>query len=114
MTDRGLPGRGHRSRRRLGRGRRYGWRWLSSLIWPRISPAGNVPSWTLTYVAPARIASTSSCHSPAAIPCADGPTTFAAVIVPVIVPDVELAGQLGRLPPPQMHADTPPPSPPSP
>jgi hypothetical protein len=59
------------------------------------------------YVTPARIARSSDARSPAVKPCAVGPTTSAAVIVPDTDPD-EFGGQAGLPPPPQKNTATPP------
>src|SRR5829696_9778929 len=54
-------------------------------IWLRTSPPGNLVLWTLAYVFPARSAAINSANSPAAMPCPAGPTTLAAVSVPLTV-----------------------------
>ena len=72
---------------------------------PRISPPGHASLWTLTYVAPLRIARSNSANSPARMPLSVGPMTSAATIVPVTVPAV--VGHAG-FPPPHRKAEIPP------
>ncbi len=62
--------------------------------------------WTLAYAIPARIARSTLARSPAAMPCAVGPTTSDATMVPVTVPLPY--GHAGLLPPPHRNTATPP------
>ncbi len=75
--------------------------------WPRISPPGNLAVCMLAYAALSRTASKAGARSPEWMPWVTGPVTFAAVIVPVMVPDVA-DGQAGWSPPPHRNIMTPP------
>ena len=61
----------------------------------------------MTYAAPLRIARRTAAKLPGSIPCAAGPTTSAATMVPLTVP-LGLAGHAGFPPPPQKKTMTPP------
>ena len=69
-----------------------------SLIWPRISPPGQVAVWMFAYAMPARIARRISPNCPAAMPWPVGPWMSAAVTSPSTVPSTFGQGS-GFVPP---------------
>src|SRR6266568_1602409 len=78
-----------------------------SSISPRSWPPVKFTEWRFTYPAPWRMARSALTKSPAVMPWEVGPVTFAAVMLPDMVPDVA-AGQAGWPPPPHNQIMTPP------